>query len=276
MDSDLSPAPPSTALPRSPWYLVPKALFLGGLLSIIGLFLTVTPGGLLEKAKLIGFALCHQIPERSFFFHEHQAPLCARCTGIYLGMALGLFFLVIRRRTRASRLPPAPIAVTLSLFIVVMGIDGVNSTISIIPGAPQLYHTTNLHRIITGTLCGLAISLLFPPFISIGVWREPSGERTLKNGWELLVLLLIAAPIVALVALTPDWLLYPITILSVAGPLLLLSFMIAVVWMNTRPMDSAASGWRKLVLPMIFGLACSLILITLMDFLRVIATTLTS
>ena len=273
MGSDLSSASPSSALPKSPWYLIPKALFLGGLLSIIGLFLTATPGGLLEKAKLIGFALCHQMPERSFFFHEHQAPLCARCTGIYLGMALGLVFLVIRRRTRASRLPPAPIVATLIVFIIAMGIDGVNSTISIIPGAPQLYHTTNLHRIITGTLCGLAISMLFLPIFSPAVWREPGGERTLQNWRELLVLLLVAAPVIALVASTPDWLLYPITIISVAGPLLLLSFMAAVVWMSTRPRESATGGLRQLIVPMIFGLACSLILITLMDILRVIATT---
>lgn len=273
MDSDLSSASPSTALPKSPWYLVPKALFLGGLLSIIGLFLTATPGGLLEKAKLIGYALCHQMPERSFFFHEHQSPLCARCTGMYLGMALGLFFLVIRRRTRASRLPPAPIVATLIVFIIAMGIDGVNSTISIIPGAPQLYHTTNLLRIITGTLCGLAISMLFLPFFSPVVWREPGGERTLQNWWEFLVLLLVAAPVIALVASTPDWLLYPITILSVAGPLLLLSFMVAIVWMSARQRDSAVNGWRQMIVPMIFGLACSLILITLMDILRAIVTT---
>ena len=273
MDSDLSSASPSSALPKSPWHLVPKALFLGGLLSLVGLFLTATPGGLLEKAKLIGFALCHQIPERSFFFHEHQAPLCARCTGIYLGMALGLVFLVIRRRTRASRLPPVPIVATLILFIIAMGIDGVNSTISIIPGAPQLYHTTNLHRIITGTLCGVAISVLFLPYFSTAVWREVSGERTLQNGWELLVLLLVTAAVIVLVASTPDWLLYPITIISVAGPLLLLSFMVAVVWMSTRQKDSAVSGLRQMIIPMIFGLACSLILITLMDILRSIATT---
>ena len=28
---------------------------------------------------------CHQMPERSFFIRGYQLPLCARCTGIYLG-----------------------------------------------------------------------------------------------------------------------------------------------------------------------------------------------
>ncbi|RAP44578.1 MAG: hypothetical protein BZ135_08030 [Methanosphaera sp. rholeuAM6] len=29
--------------------------------------------------------LCHQRPDRSFFFRGHQFPLCARCTGFLVG-----------------------------------------------------------------------------------------------------------------------------------------------------------------------------------------------
>lgn len=31
---------------------------------------------------------CHQLPDRSFFFHGMQFPVCARCTGILLGFFL--------------------------------------------------------------------------------------------------------------------------------------------------------------------------------------------
>jgi len=35
---------------------------------------------------------CHQKPERSFFWKGKQFPICARCTGIYVGyLALPLF-----------------------------------------------------------------------------------------------------------------------------------------------------------------------------------------
>ena len=37
----------------------------------------------------IGGVVCHQRPERSFFLWAHQMPVCARCTGIYAGAALG-------------------------------------------------------------------------------------------------------------------------------------------------------------------------------------------
>ncbi|WP_323736016.1 DUF2085 domain-containing protein [Methanosphaera sp. ISO3-F5] len=29
--------------------------------------------------------LCHQRPDRSFFFRGHQFPVCARCTGLIIG-----------------------------------------------------------------------------------------------------------------------------------------------------------------------------------------------
>ena len=29
--------------------------------------------------------LCHQRPDRSFFYKGHQFPLCARCTGLVIG-----------------------------------------------------------------------------------------------------------------------------------------------------------------------------------------------
>ena len=31
---------------------------------------------------------CHQMPERSFFIGNYQMPLCARCTGIFVGQVV--------------------------------------------------------------------------------------------------------------------------------------------------------------------------------------------
>ena len=44
--------------------------------------------------KLCG---CHQIKERSFFYKQFQFPLCARCTGVFIGeflIAPLIFFFV--------------------------------------------------------------------------------------------------------------------------------------------------------------------------------------
>jgi uncharacterized membrane protein len=36
----------------------------------------------------VGRFICHQRPERSFVSHGQQLPVCARCTGLYVGAAL--------------------------------------------------------------------------------------------------------------------------------------------------------------------------------------------
>ena len=257
---------------RSPWRTWLGRLLLGGALTIIGLFTLLTPPGLWDKARLIGYALCHQLPERSFFFHEHQSPLCARCTGMYLGLLIGLIFLVARRRTHSARLPAAAITSVLIGFITIMGIDGVNSTIAIIPGAPQLYHTTNVHRIVTGSLCGLAMAWLFLPILNTAVWRLPSGEPTVRRWRELLLVVVLVVAIDWLVLTEANWLFYPITIMSIAGPLCLLSFMGAIIVLTTRNLANVVDRWRQLLAPLIVGAAFGLILITIMDLFRASVT----
>jgi uncharacterized membrane protein len=36
----------------------------------------------------VGGAVCHQLPERSFYLWGRQLPVCARCAGIYAGAAI--------------------------------------------------------------------------------------------------------------------------------------------------------------------------------------------
>ncbi len=257
---------------KSPWRTWPGRVLIGGALVIISLFALLPPPGLWDKARFIGYALCHQLPERSFFFHEHQSPLCARCTGMYLGLLTGVIFLIVRRRTRTARLPDTLITAVLIGFIIIMGIDGVNSTISIIPGAPQLYHTTNVQRIITGSLCGLAIAWLFLPILNTAVWRLPSGDPAVKHWRELVIVVALVLAIDRLVLTQADWLLYPITILSLVGPLFLLSFMGAIIVLTLRNLANAVDRWRQLLAPLTVGVAFGLILIVIMDVFRAAVT----
>ena len=254
--------------PVSKRSLLPKFLFIVIPATIVSVFIAVTPPGLWEKARLIGYALCHQLPQRSFFFDGYQSPLCARCTGMYLGFLIGLVFLIVRRRTHSARMPATAIIAVLIGFITIMGIDGINSTISIIPGAPQLYHTTNIHRIVTGSLFGIAMCMLFFPVFSTAIWRQPSGDRSVKNWRELIVMMLVAFAIDAVVLTQADWLLYPVTIVSIAGPLLLLSFMGAIIVLTLRNLANSVDRWRQLATPMFAGLALGLVLITMMDVFR--------
>ncbi|KAB2863423.1 MAG: DUF2085 domain-containing protein, partial [Anaerolineae bacterium] len=74
---------PNTYSKTSVWI----ALFFA--IVIIGAWLLATPAGVLGKADAVGYAICHRITVRSFEAFDRQLPLCARCTGIYLGVASG-------------------------------------------------------------------------------------------------------------------------------------------------------------------------------------------
>src|SRR5688572_14997247 len=44
----------------------------------------------------VGSVVCHQLPERSFFLWSAQWPVCARCTGIYVGAAVAALVATVR------------------------------------------------------------------------------------------------------------------------------------------------------------------------------------
>ena len=70
----------------------------------------------------IGALVCHQRPDRSFFLNGHQLPVCARCTGLYIGallavpLALAFASAVPPRRARwLLAVAALPTAITWSL-----------------------------------------------------------------------------------------------------------------------------------------------------------------
>jgi uncharacterized membrane protein len=70
----------------------------------------------------IGHFICHQRPDRSFFVHARQMPVCARCTGLYVGATLAVpISMIVSATIAASRartllvVAALPTAVTWSL-----------------------------------------------------------------------------------------------------------------------------------------------------------------
>lgn len=244
-----------------------QSLMLGLSFSAIALFLADSHDPL-TKTHLIGFATCHQIPERSLFIAGEQLPLCARCTGTYIGMLTGWLWLIARRRTKAAQLPPRPILYALIGFIVLMGIDGVNSLMMLIPGAPHLYETQNWMRLFTGALYGLAVSMLLTPYVTVTLWREPSGERTLKSPGELLLLVNVAAVLVMLALSQASFLLWPLVTVSMVGVIGLMGLMMTSIVVVLIGKVNAYAGWRELLAPGAAGVALSIVGLVVIDMLR--------
>jgi len=87
---------------------------------------------------------CHQNSSRSFFLNDNQQPFCARDTAIFLGMVIGVLFIVFY-------------SMELNIFwilagLVPMAIDGGLQLIG-------LHTSTNLLRLITGMIAGIVVGI---------------------------------------------------------------------------------------------------------------------
>lgn len=241
-------------------------------LAVIVLFIQVPPATVLGKADVVGYAVCHRIPERSFVLGGRPLPLCARCTGTFLGAMLGLATIFLLRRQRAANLPTVPALVLLAAFTGLWGLDGLNSYLGFFPGAPQLYEPRNWLRLATGLLNGLTLIFFAWPIFSFTLWREPSRERVLHNIWELLAFLPIVALLVLLIQAEIDPLLYPLAILSTLGVLVLLVVINTLIAAVLLGRDGYADGWRQALVPLIVGAALAILEITGMVLLRAYLT----
>ena len=94
----------------------------------------------------IGSFVCHQRPERSFALWGTQLPVCARCTGIYLGAAC--VALLYRARSATGRLAaPLPFLVAAAVpTLMTLALEWLT------PIAPS-----NVVRAAAGTLLGAAV-----------------------------------------------------------------------------------------------------------------------
>ena len=243
-------------------------------LVIIAGFLFFPPVTVLDKTHAIGYAICHQIPARTFHIDGEPLPLCARCTGIYLGALLGLVGLTLTGRWRAVSLPGLPVLLPLVSFIVLMGIDGINSYLSFFPKAPHLYQPQNWLRLTTGTFHGLALSVIVYPVINGSLWHASviRDEPVIENFKGLLPFLAGGVIIILVVLWEQPLLLYPLAVLSTLGVMAMLGIVNTMFVLLITRRENYARHWRDIVLPATMGLAAAFLIISGMDWLRAVVT----
>ena len=230
------------------------------------------PAILLEAGDRVGYAICHQIPERSFYWAGRPLPLCARCTGTFLGVALGFGMIAWRRRVRCGKLPPFPVLLVMATFLVIWALDGLNSYLTLFEHLPHLYEPRNLVRMATGMLNGLALSALVYPVFSLTVWAEPTGERSVENIRELAIMLALAGALVSLIWIGWFPLVYVLSLMSVLGALLLLLVVNTLIVVIALRRENRAHRWRELGLPAAIGVLITSAEIALMNALRAYLT----
>jgi len=259
---------PSPRFERYSWLL----LTISGI--VIASFFLFPPVTILNKTHLIGYAICHQIPHRTFHINGTPLPLCARCTGIYLGALMGLTGLMLMKRYRSTELPPTLILLTLVAFIAIMGFDGVNSYLTFFPQVPHLYEPHNWLRLTTGTLNGLSMSVIVFPVINASLWHPSlvKARPVLGSFKELLPFLIGAVGIILIVLWQQPLLLYPLSILSTLGVMLMLGLVNTGLILILIRREGYGRRWGDIVLPLAMGLAISFLMIGGMDWIRLTLT----
>lgn len=112
-----------------------------------------------------GDILCHQKADRSFTINGNQMPFCTRCTAIWLGLSLGLGFMIFYKIDLDEKF-----IILLFLGLFPIGIDGFGQLFG-------FWESNNIIRVITGILVGfisgLAIGIILDEFRDIFIsWKK--------------------------------------------------------------------------------------------------------
>jgi uncharacterized membrane protein len=244
------------------------------LLVFIGWFIN-TPPGLFGKADAIGYSVCHRIGERSFHIGSYQLPLCARCSGMYLGAVTGLVFQSIVG-WKCLKTPRWSILGLLFVFVIAFGIDGANSYLyllkqvspGILPKIPNIYIPNNTLRLLTGSGMGLGMAVMLFPAFNQTIWSD-GVDKPVLTGWNTFSLLLVIQIILDLLVLTESPIaLYPLAIVSALGVWLLLTIVYSLVYVMILGQDNKFTNIRQLWLPLLVGLTIAMIQTAGIDTVR--------
>ncbi len=252
-----------------------RVLVIAAALLVFAGWLINTPPGFFGKADAIGYAVCHRIGERSFHIGSYQLPLCARCSGMYLGAVTGLVFQSLIGWKRL-KIPHWSMIALLIVFVAAFGIDGSNSYLyllkqvspGILPKIPNLYVPNNTLRLLTGSGMGLGMAVMLFPAFNQTVWADGQDKPAI-TGWKTFSLLLGIQIIFDLLVLTESPIvLYPLAIISALGVWLLLTIVYSMVWVMIMGQDNQFTKLRQLWLPLLAGLTIAMIQTAAIDALR--------
>ncbi len=232
------------------WALLALAAIVAALLA--------PPHALLDKADRAAYAVCARIPGHVFEIAGRPLPLCARCTGTYLGALAGLVVLTLRGRGRAGKLPTTPYSIILGAFVLAWAGDGVNSYVGLFTGRSPLYEPSNLLRLTTGTLEGLAIAAILLPVLNLSLWAAPEPRPSVGAWPDLAWMLAGGALVIGLVGSGQEILLHPLALASGAMVIALISAVNIMLVLITLHRDGRARRWQEVLTPGLVGIALAL------------------
>jgi uncharacterized membrane protein len=175
-----------------------RSLFVGGVAAIALSAFVVAPGNVASKTHMALHGLCSQRPSHSLQIGGSTLPMDARMTGIYIGAAVTVIWLIAARRLRSTRVPNLPVVALLAIFVIALTVDGFNALL-IDLRFPILYEPSNVLRLATGVLAGTSLGVALGHLFASSIWvRGDRGRAVVTGPVELLAPIGVSAAIARL------------------------------------------------------------------------------
>lgn len=158
----------------------------------------------------LGFAVCHQLPERCPQMGDQLFPFCARCLGTYLGAFLGYLSIGLTRSWKANDLPKPRYAVILLCFLALIFVDVLTLWLKLRPESAPL-------RTLTGLTAGGALTMLAYPLLGDELVPKRPSLPVMERWWQLAILCGLLALALTAIYLGPGWFYYPLVIFASLG-----------------------------------------------------------
>ncbi|WP_052427407.1 DUF2085 domain-containing protein [Neobacillus niacini] len=137
-----------------------------------------------EILHFFGRAICHQLRERSLHVSGEALAVCARDTGIYIGIFSTLIYLHFSKRGESITIPSIKYSFLLLLFLVPLMVDGLGSY-------THLFESNNPRRLLTGIAFGFVLPYFIYPLLSKES-LEQKNEPVVKSSKDLFIPLLVS------------------------------------------------------------------------------------
>ncbi|MGG1399811.1 DUF2085 domain-containing protein [Bacillus salipaludis] len=140
-----------------------------------------------ELFHFLGRAICHQLEERSLHASGETLSVCARDTGIYIGIFSSLIYLHFTKRKKSLTIPSVKTSFLLLLFLVPLMIDGLGSYL-------HLFESSNIRRLLTGICFGLILPYFLYPLLSVRCLEETSEAVIMKSKdlyWPIVISIML-------------------------------------------------------------------------------------
>ena len=259
---------PDHSKPISPWLTI--TVLSVSCLAVFILWLLFTPAGLTHKLQAIAYSVCHENPDHSLSIGSMVLPLCARCTGMYLGCLVGLVSL--RFATRGAGYPSKGIRWALGALVLFFTVDGINSAAFSYFDGKALYTPTNVLRLISGLGMGLVLAAVLLLLWRQSIMQQSEDTPGLTSWLQMGMVFLVEGLLAVLILFAPGWLYSPLAILSVLAVPFLLTMVYTLLWILMRKKENSLRNLQQRFTYILLGCLTAFIQISAFDLLRYMVT----